>query len=405
MALTANSFEADASSFDPKEILGQFKIHEQPVSRPPSQEDVTGVQYGIIISDGPLHIRLLGDTPIGAWIPMGASRLEITPQLNMFPSSANTVYLKEVYSQVALGTPRPRGPHRSAAPTPEQSNAELPSLDVLGKRTVIWTEGASASAWLGESGKTSLKTGREGRVIGIVVDPVFSARVTVIPTSTEVLSRFSDIEVGLLPQPEDWLGVAGSGSISVKLEREPSELRQFDAVEDRIKKKDVLADLAIGYPFTGWLARDGSAIFAYQPKSMDFRYPAFPPSRGFNVFGQMAYLRFDRAIGQLALGSRAANIEAPSTLEFRDLEGFRATNGIIPASVGSVHGSDARLLFNGISEAWLNGEPLVHLSDSMLWSIGFIGILAGVIQMIAAGIAIAKELVGRRGGASPLSAK
>jgi hypothetical protein len=399
IALRANAFGPVASSFDPLRVLEQLP---QAMSEP--AHDTSSVQYGILVTDRPLHIQLFGDTPLGAWIPMGSSTLAITPQVRLFPSSANAIDLKESYQRILTGIPRPR---RGLEPNGPQSNAELPSLDLLGKRTVIWSDSPNASVWLSHTDKTPLEARKEGSAVGLVLDPVFSARLTVIPTNREALSRFSEIaKTQMLPQPQDWLGVSETGSISIRLERTPSELEVFDGVARRLKKNDSIRDVPIGYPQTGVFEADGNGFFFYQARALDFRYPPSPPSTGFNVFGQMAYLRFDGAIGSVMLGSRGVDIAAPSTLEFRDLDSFKAARGMIPVQVrGPSEGLDTSLMFSGVSEAWANGEPLTHVSDRVFWSIGFIGVVAGIVQMIAAGLAIGRDIVARRNGASAAGAK
>jgi hypothetical protein len=401
MALPVKSFGPVASSFDPLGVLEQFKAQAMP--QLPPKKIITNVQYAILVTDRPLHIRLFGDTPIGAWIPMGSSTISITPQLTMFPSSSNTVELKESYQQIVTGIPRrPKGTgqYDYMEPDAEQSNAELPSLDLIGKRTVMWSDSPNASVWLSETDMTTLKDGKEGSAVGLVMDPVFSARITVIPTSHEALSRFSEIEKDqMLPQPEDWLSVSEIGSISVRLERTLSELQEFDKLAERLKKNDNVGYVPVEYPLTGWVAASGEDLFMYKAKQMNFRYPPSPPSRGFNVFGQMAYLRFDGAIGSVVLGSRSVDIPAPSVLEFRDLDSFKAARGIIPVAVrGASEGLDTSVMFSGVSEAWANGELLTRVADRFSWSIGFLVLIIGIVQMIAAFLVIANDIFAGRSG-------
>ena len=399
MALAVKPFGPIASSFDPLALLDQFKGQSL---APSSTNIITSVQYGILVTDQPLHVRQFGDTPLGAWIPMGASTISILPQLRLFPSSANTVDITESYQRILTGIPRQPSPD-SLEPAGAQSNAELPALDLLGKRTIIWSEGPNASVWLSETGMTTLELGKAGSAVGLVIDPAFSARITVIPTSREVLARFAKIERDqMLPQPQDWLAVSETGSISLRLERSVEELKEFDAMAERLKIRDKVENVSVEYPRTGSIDASGEPFFTYESHTMNFRYPPSPPARGFNVFGQMAHLEFEGVTGSVVIGSRVVEIPAPSTLDFRDIESFKAARGLIPVSVsGAGETLDTTLTFSGISEAWLNGEPLTRIYDRFSWSVGFIALIAGIVQAIAAAFGMTMMIIASRRGQTP----
>lgn len=385
LALPSKSFGPVAASFDPVAVLEEFKAQALPKS---ASNFITNVQYAVVVTDQPLQIRQFGNTPFGAWIPMGASTITIRPHLALFPTSANIVDLQESYQQIRTGTPRlPRTLDTiySRNMDDKQSNAEVPALELLGKRTVLWTEGAHASVWLSETSMTTLRVGQAGRAVGLVIDPVFSARVAVIPTSREALARFAKVEQEqLLPQPQDWLGVSGTGSIALRLERTIAELQEFDQITERLKTHDTVEQVSVEYPRPAQLDANGQDVFMYQTGPMSFRYPP-SPARGFNVFGTMTRLAFEGATGSVVLGSRVVELPAPGTLEFRDIESFKAARGLIPIAVrGGAQAGDTTLTFSGVSEAWLNGEPLTRLSDRFSWSAGFMAMIAGIIQAIAA---------------------
>jgi len=388
-------------------VLEQFQAQALP---PSASNIVTNVQYAVLVTDQPLHIRQFGDTPLGAWIPMGASTIAIRPQLALFPTSANIVDLQESYQQIRTGTPRqPRTLDTiySANPDDKQSNAEVPALDLVGKRTVLWTEGPHASAWLSEHfDGSSLHVAEKGSAVGLVIDPVFSARIAVIPTSREAIARFAKIErEQLLPQPQDWLAVSEAGSISLRLERTRAELEEFDHITERIKTHDTVEHVSVEYPRTAQLDANGQDVFLYQPRVMNFRYPP-SPARGFNVFGTMTHLAFDGATGSVVPGARVVDIPAPSTLEFRDIESFTAARGLIPIAVrGGTDALDTTLTFSGVSEAWLNGVPLTRLSDRFSWSNGLLAMIAGIVQAIAAGFGMAMIVFARHHDQSPNTSK
>jgi hypothetical protein len=244
----------------------------------------------------------------------------------------------------------------------------------------------------------TFEQGREGSAVGLVIDPVFSARITVIPTSPEALARFSEVEKSqMLPQPHDWLGVSERGSISLRLERTADDLQEFETMTGRLMKSDRIENAYVEYPRSGWVVSSGQNFFTYEPKSMNFRYPPSPPSRGFNVFGQMAHLSLEGATGSVVFGSRTVDIPGPSTLEFRDIENFVATGGMIPLQVrGATDAFNTTLAFSGVAEARLNGEALPRNADRFSFSMGIVAVLAGVVQAIAAVFGMATLVLAKR---------
>jgi len=390
LGLPSKTFGPVPTSFDPSAILSQFSAQAMPES---STNIIASVQYAVIVTDQPLQIRQFGETPLGAWLPMGASTVSLRLQPALFPSSPNVVEISESYEALRTGIPRlPRTLETAYGEAEDSdSNAEVPALDLLGKRTILWTEGPNASVWLSEHfDGSSLKVGQGQSSVGVVIDPVFSARVAVIPTTREALARFAQIEKKeILPQPQDWLTVSESGAISLRLQRTADELEEFDQIAQRLKHHDSAEKVNIEYPELVQIASTGADAFLYEKKLMDFRFPPAPPSRGFSVFGPMANLVFEGALGNVMLGSKAVpDISSPSTLEFRDIKGFKTAKGFMPITVGESSAFDTKLMFGGISEAWLNGEPLNRLADRLSWSTGVIAMIAGVIQAIAAAFAL-----------------
>lgn len=392
LALPSKTFGPVISSFDPATVLEQFKAQALPAS---NSNITTRVQYAVLVSDKPLHIQQFGETPFGAWIPTAASTVTIRPQFTMFASSANIVEVQESYERIRTGTPRKArtlDTIGSADLDDRQSNAEVPALDLIGKRTVLWSDGAQASVWLSEhSDNSSSHVGRTGSAVGLVIDPAFSARVAVIPTTREALARFAKIEQEqLLPQPQDWLTVSERGAVSLRVERTPEELAEFDRIAQRIRAHDAVERVAVDYPRALQIADSGQDVFMYEPRMMSFRYPPAPPARGFNVFGTMTHLSFEGALGSVVVGSRNIDISAPSTLEFRDIESFKAARGLIPIAVGgSSDVQNTTLTFSGVSEGWVNGDPLTRVSDRLSWSLGLFQMLTGIVSAIAAAYGMA----------------
>jgi len=174
----------------------------------------------------------------------------------------------------------------------------------------------------------------------------------------------------------------------LRLERTATELQEFDLITERLKTHDTVEHVSVEYPRALQDDESGQDVFMYESRPMNFRYPP-SPARGFNVFGTMTHLTIEGATGSVVLGSRVVDLPAPGTLEFRDIESFKAARGLIPIAVRGGTAVDTTLTFSGVSEAWLNGEPLTRLSDRFSWSAGFMAMIAGIVQAIAAAFGMA----------------
>jgi hypothetical protein len=134
--LNTNFFEKQlrrvVDSFDPNQTVfpfaaGSFTTYDRLTSEP----------YVLIITDQPLHVAPLGDAPFGAWIPVANAKVTIQQKQAFFASTPNSVIIKDEYPPFEPGVEYFENP---------REDMELPILDVVGKKTVIWTE--DASAWL-----------------------------------------------------------------------------------------------------------------------------------------------------------------------------------------------------------------------------------------------------------------
>jgi hypothetical protein len=61
-----------------------------------------------LLDQGVVHVALLGDAPVGSWIPMPGSRLTITSQPSNFPQHSGTLTLREDYGSHSANRPNHR---------------------------------------------------------------------------------------------------------------------------------------------------------------------------------------------------------------------------------------------------------------------------------------------------------
>jgi len=305
----------------------------------------------------------------------------------LFPSSGNIVALNDEYPPFDPGVEYFRDP---------QADMELPMLDVVGKKTVIWSE--DPSAWLLTSNRV-LRRGdakTTGRVnAGFVIDPPYSTRIALMPTSADAKNSWlgemqQSMQKGRRPGRFIFRDKRDQGTVNVTIERSQADLEEFRKIYDRITKKDTV-EVANILVATKMVTDEG-----LYNMTMDFRYPPLPPTQGFNIFGPMSFLRFEGAIGHVAAASKMIDINAPSTIEFKDIEHFKAHGGVItvPVQVKAGRG-DAQLQFSGVSEAWINNNPALRTEEASRPMTDYTLLGIGSIQAIAAAIAIGRAIVGR----------
>jgi hypothetical protein len=375
MALRAGVFGPSDGPFDPIAKLG---LGGQPA------DILAGLgrdraQYAVLVTNQPVHVQLLSDTPLGAWMPTSLSTLDITPRLSLFASSDNSVELSESYRTMVRKESEPPG-----------DMLEVPTLDVLGKGTILWID--DPNGWVRMNGRTTAASG-EHTIVGLVLDPPFAARISIVPTTEEAVGRYLQSEADeLLPEPLDTLTVADKGSASASVVRAMADLPAFDEMAKRITENNHLDSVVIDEPKEGGIGATGKDLFSYEQTAIRFRYPPVPPSRGLNVFGGFSYLRFDGAVGSVVVGSRILAFGAPSVLEFKQLSQFRASRGVVPVQTG-MDGSGARLDFSAVSDTFLNDEPVTPNADGDLRWVAYGALFAGIIQAVAACIGLVKDLV------------
>lgn len=98
---------------------------------------------------------------------------------------------------------------------------------------------------------------------------------------------------------------------------------------------------------------------------MTFRYPPIPPNRGFNIFGPISSMKFSRAVGSLALGSRQVDIKVPSLLDFQDIQSLNIEKeGVltVPIQLNTAE-EKAKILLQATSQTFLNNDPLNQRVD------------------------------------------
>jgi hypothetical protein len=340
-----------------------------------------------ILSRSGLRVSLLGDKPLGAWIPMENSKVSITHQLRQDISEPTATVIKEQYlastheelEQVWL----PDGAY-------DQTKMAMPLGDFLGPKVVFWNEDEPTSV-LASSKVLHVPEEIAGKKLikAIVVNPPFAVRVVAIPFSEDAIFKTRDEA----PErgegdysPITSQGRFDNGEANIKIYTADNQAEEFEKLYQSIKQQGTTVS-----DFKTYYSRE------IEGGKMVFRYPPIPPNNGFNIFGKMNKLKVDSTLGNLLVGTRSFNIEAPATLELKDIKALEIKkNGIMEIPIQIEFGdTPSRIQLNATSEVYVNDESITRRIDNNKTLIDYIvllGTVIGIITAIVSGVVAIKDV-------------
>ncbi len=343
----------------------------------------TRAHHFLLISSKGLNISLLGDMPLGSWVPADESQVSVKYQREgMHLNARNVAVIEEHYKNTEANIETLEVPN-------------VPLGDFLGPNVIFWSEDESAIIIAGDDVLQLEQSLPEGQKVihAIVTEPPFSVRVAVDPLDKGLADHYikSMKDYGALPAEERKkyesyggsrvIGQLDDGKITVSIIDPEKQSEEFDAVYQRMKENEVV-DRRV----------DINAMSETKPFEqswiMNFRYPPIPPNKGFNIFGPISSMKFSRAIGDLALGSRNINIKVPSSLDFREIQSLDIEKGVfaVPVQLNTA-AEKARIQIKATSETFLNDTPLNRRADEYKLNdlhLPIFGITIGVLSLLIA---------------------
>lgn len=327
-------------------------------------------------TDAAVHVRLLGDTPMGAWIPTSASTFTLPSPTSTFARARRAITFQEVYAGAEYQAVD-RGGNSGTVAEP----AEYPLVDFLGP-LVLWTEDKSA-AFLSHKETLTTEGLPEGRnILAVVVEPPFATRLTVQPMRRESAESIRSLvaegkELGV------WYGDRDNGQASVTIDHAFEQSAEFQEIYSRLAKADMT--VATLHPLPPW-RRKGEELEGIQ--SMQMRYPPLPPNRGFNIFGDLSSLKLGRAKARLSINGRETIVDTPSDILMSDIQGFGVHGGalMIPLELDSSKRT-VDLLLQGSATVKVGGRPIEGLPQRFRphldWTELLLSIAASTVAVIA----------------------
>lgn len=314
----------------------------------------TGSTFLYTKPDAQVQLQLLGDKPIGAWIPAEGSTTTISYSKSEFASNIPRTEITEKYT-----------PHDG------KSYMELPVADFLGPMA-IWTTDLSSEV-LYDDGVIDVEEANTDNqmetVVALVIQPLFSIRMVL----AEIEPTIKD------GKPEQMIaGRKSAGKIQLELLDSPIDSREYKAIFESLRKNDITSIISQG---TTWI----------------MRYPPLPSTQGISVFGSLSSLRFEAATGTLMVGGRHVDVQAPSDIELRDIDIFEPSSNVLQVPLR--YESDDKSIkaeFRAASVVSINGEQIASDRDFYLALAQFLGGLAGVLSLALSVWIFAKSFLGAK---------
>jgi hypothetical protein len=335
----------------------------------------------MVFSEQSLDVDLLGDKPLGAWIPGDSSKVKIGSSKGMFPSAKPVGSIREDYdirfSESEL-----------------QEIVGIPMGDFLGPNIVLSSLDPKASIMVGKEMFSVPEVGDQNRVVtALVANPPFALRVACLPEDVDAVPTYTSLinEPDVKAAKEDYVPAVRhpedeSGSVHVSIPDVLDGEGEFNQIYHRMKENDIVRIPNVPGDFILVDAETGKKMSTFNNlKWMEFRYPPIPPNPGFNVFGSFKSMTFNDVKGKLLLGSRGIDIGAPSDLALREISLLRVEGGVIQVPLSwDLKGNTANIQLRATAHASLNGTPLANSFDSYKDRLEYIVGLSAIVSAVAA---------------------
>jgi hypothetical protein len=325
-------------------------------------------------SEKSLKVSLLGDKPLGAWIPMERTNVSINYQLRQKIAEPITTVIRETY----LASTKEGLDQVVAKGFWDDSMKALPVGDFLGPNVIFWSEDEPTSILTSSKVIYIHKDEIAGKkfIKAVVVNPPFAVRVVSIPFDESVILRAVAEAPKRKEKDYSYIGSQGrfdSGEVNVKIYTPDNQAEEFEKIYQSMKQQ-------------GTTVSDFKTYYSSEIAGgkMEFRYPPIPPNNGFNIFGEINKLKIDSVLGNLLIGSRSFNIEAPATIELKDIKKLEVKGGVmeIPIQMG-IADTPSKIQLKATSEIYVNDESITQRKDNNKTFIDYVVLIAAVLGIVS----------------------
>ncbi len=363
--------------FDPREAL-----REGLAARPELVASTVVPAYRFnLLSRRPIKLGLLGDVPVGSWVPFPGSRVTLGKLPQARPFQPVRQRLEEHYPP-DLGFEAKGKPRRVQA---------YPLGDFLGPDLVIWTRDPKAhvpfTSMRGPAGK--------GVITALIVRrSTFSTRIGAVPLSREELRITREARKPGEPKKKigyAFFGRSDRGKVTLTV-NEPLATTEYRRILRRLARDDVTAVRA----YLAYSVHDPTGIV--DPRggwyTENQRYPPLPRHDGFNVFGPLTELRLDDVRGSLSVDDRTLALPTRSDVHLSSVGNLRdpSRQQQIPIPLRTAD-DQTNIEFSAVSRVRVDGQP-----QATFWKrhdgtvdLGF-QLLGGLAALVGLGAAFSSGL-------------
>lgn len=366
----------DDVQFDPQALKTTVPSNYRVIRR----VEFDGEKYFSFVTRDGINIRLLGQTPLIAWIPAKGSDVSIKTKKGMFPASPTSLELVEHYHRWD------RDPSDDADKGHKQEHVDYPLGDFLGPDVVIWTEDPNAFVTASKNIWFSGLEQENHRVViaALISRPPWSVRISCIPVDEAWIDKYSEV----LPH-------LGGRVISRKLD----QAGQVELTLDSVANSDEFQNayrLMTEHQFVwvndlGGEVKDRGVNFG-QRFNFEFRYPPIPAKDGINIFGPVHSLRFSAAEGRLLARNQRVDIDVNSYVGFEGMRGLTFEGGLISIPV-KTDSASADFHVRSVKRLEVNGETenTVRKLLGMSTAAEQVIIFAALVQAVCAVLALRRK--------------
>lgn len=344
-----------------------------------------------LITNNPIEIRLIGNYPIAAYIPVEQSNITLSQPNTTFKTDWKHTTIRESYKSSSKYIDLSKDTLSGKA-------IAYPMIDLIGTSVIITDDPQAVfvSACQDSFPIPESSNGWSGLYV-IIVESPFSTRISMMPLGSNFIKEeqnksnkdfqeFSNPDIPDRPlRPNETLSYVGGGFVPLPTNVEMRgegfceitilehfNFDEYTNMREKLKDNDLVS----------------APIHSRAPElanmGMEFRYPKIPPFDGFNIFGLLKELTLNVNKGKIMLGASSIPIDAPSIVELRNIKAFNSTGNVIPIPL-LVNNNEQSLSFNmeATSELFINSVPIGIRVDQITPIVKIISVMTMLIGTLA----------------------
>jgi hypothetical protein len=351
LRVVAVRFDPDGK-FDPRwMIMDELDNHGEILA----EDSFRGAAFSLY-NHHDLRLAMLGQVPVGAWVPFPGSRVTLESPRSEFFSPERKARITEHYPS-SIGV-RQRSDRKGLWAT---SSQYYPLGDFLGPNLVLWTEDPHARIY----GTALSHPTRKGVITAFLIgDSNFSTRVAAAPAERLDLTETAEYaaERPRKAREELYSRDLPGGTIAVTVEKTLGQ-RQYKKLQERAQA-DPYAWVRIKLPpkeldlSKGRFGLPPGVVAArvVREKSQRQRYPPLPHFAGLNVFGPLKKVSFTGVHGRFLVEDKLVDLGGSADVGLNDVKGLHDESGhqLISTPLATAAGT-ANLQFVAHGQVTVNG--------------------------------------------------